>query len=228
MWKEIPGYEGYYSVSNFGRVRSEERIIERKSTGVKEKRKSFILKPWINHGSGKGYEMVGLCKGVKNKLKIAVHRLVLWAFVGLQEKGIESRHLDGNCKNNCLSNLAYGTKSDNMQDAVKHRTLIRPIKLKEEDVVQICKMGREKTSSLIVSRKFKICRNTVTEIWRGDIWKHATEGLRPESNQLKKYHKISEEHKKIIIDSNIPITQAAKILGIERHTAAIWRKKFTQ
>lgn len=228
IWKEIPDYEGYYSVSTHGRVRSEERIIIRDKTGIKERRKGFILKPWVNKGSGEGYLTVGLCRGVSSKFKITIHRLVLWAFVGVQLKGIEARHLDGNCKNNYLSNLEYGSRSQNVQDAIKHQTKLIPKKLTKEDVIEICAMGNDNVSSLHVAKKFNLCRNTVTEIWRGEIWKHITKGILPTSHQLKKYDKISDEHKKIVMDITIPISHAAKILNIDRHTAASWRKRFNQ
>ena len=226
IWKEIPGYEGYYSVSNQGRVRSEDRTITRLKSGIKEKHKGVILKPWIAKQSGKGYLMVSLSRGTGRSLKIGIHRLILWAFVGIQEKGIDARHLDGNCKNNTLSNLEYGTRSDNLKDAAKHLTIMRPQKLTRDDVIEICKMGRNKISSKIVGEKYNIDRNTVTEIWRGEIWGHATQGLLPESNQPKKYDKISDEHKRIIMDIKTPISHAAKIVGVERHTAARWRKRF--
>lgn len=225
IWKQIPGYEGYYSVSNYGKVRSEDRIITRCKTGIKERHKGIIVKPWIAKNSGKGYLMVSLSMNNK-RLKIGVHRLVLWAFSGKQEKGVDARHLDGNCKNNHFSNLAYGTRSDNIQDSVKHLTMMHPKKLTKESVINICNMGTQKISSKIVGEKYNINRNTVTEIWRGEIWGHATEGLRPKSNQPKKYDKISEEHKRIIMNLDFPIMKAAKLLGIERHTAARWRKIF--
>lgn len=225
IWKEIPAYEGYYSVSNHGAVRSEDRIITRVKTGIKEKHKGIIIKPWIAKNSGKGYLMVGLSMNNKS-LRVGVHRLVLWAFVGKQEKGMEARHLDKDCKNNRLSNLAYGTRSENIQDGVKHLTMMNPKKLTKENVLEICKMGREKIPSKPVSEKYNISRGTVTEIWRGDIWAHATEGLRPESTYPRKYDKISEEHKLIIMNKDIKIMEAAKLVGIERHTAARWRKLF--
>lgn len=224
VWKEILGWEGFYSASTHGRIRSEERIITRYKTGVKEKHKSVILKPWIAKKSGKGYFMVGLSRG-NETIKIGVHRLILWAFVGKQEKGYETRHLDGNCKNNHISNLAYGTRSENRQDAVKHLTLMRPKKLTKEDVIDICKMGTEKISSKIVSEKYNINRNTVTEIWRGEIWNHATNGIRPESTYHRKHDKLTAEQKKILL-SDMRTIEISKILKIDRHTVSRWRKKF--
>lgn len=226
IWKAIPGWEGYYSASDQGRIKSEDRIIKRIITGVKEKHKGIILKPWIAKQSGKGYLMVALNRG-NEKLKIGVHRLVLWAFVGKQEKGIDARHLDGNCKNNHLSNLAYGTRSENIEDSIKHLTMMNPKKLTRLDVIDICEMGRKKISAKIVSQKYNVNRNTITEIWRGEIWGHATNGIRPESTYHRKHDKLSDEQKSILL-SDLKTMKIAKLLNIDRHTVNRWRKKFSQ
>lgn len=226
IWKEIPGWEGYYSASNHGSIRSEDRTIIRNKTGIKEKHKGVILKPWIAKQSGKGYLMVALSKGGDCKLKIGVHRLVLWSFIGPQEKGVDARHLDGDCRNNHLSNLSYGTRSDNLKDAVKHLTMMRPQKLTKEDIIEICEMGRQRIPSNIVGDKFNVNRNTITEIWRGEIWGHATEGIRPPSTYHRKHDKLTDEQKSILL-SDLKTTEIAKILNIDRHTVNRWRKKFT-
>lgn len=225
-WKQIPHWEGYYSASSHGRIKSEDRIIRRINTGVEERHKGVILKPWVAKQSGKGYLMVALNRGDK-KLKIGVHRLVLWAFVGKQDKGIDARHLDGDCKNNHISNLAYGTRRENIQDSVKHLTMMKPRKLTKDDVIDICQMGRQKISSKIVGEKYKVNRNTITEIWRGEIWAHATAGLRPESTYHRKHDKLSYEQKAILFSDRRTI-DVAKLLNIDRHTVRRWRKRFNQ
>lgn len=52
-----------------------------------------------------------------------VHRLVLCAFVGPQPEGRESCHRDGDPSNNSASNLYWGTRLDNVKDAIKHGVL---------------------------------------------------------------------------------------------------------
>lgn len=228
IWKPIPAWEGYYSASSHGRIKSEDRYITEKNTGKLVFHKGKILKPWIARGSGKGYLYVGLCKGTDCKTKISVHRLILWAFVGLQKKGIDARHLDGNCKNNNLSNLIYGSRKDNVKDAIKHGTFNKPKKLTKENVIKICEMGCKQISSKIVSEIFGINRNTVTEIWRGEIWGHITQGLLPKSNRNIKYNKLNDEDINLIRDNTKQISSVAKMLNIDRHTAARWRKIFNQ
>ena len=67
VWKDIPGYETLYQVSNFGRVKSYER------NGTK----GGILKPTKNK---LGYMRIGLSKSNK-KNYFSVHRLVALTFI---------------------------------------------------------------------------------------------------------------------------------------------------
>lgn len=76
IWKDIPGYEGLYQVSNDGKVRSLDRVTIDK-IGRKRPQKGAILKPGIRTG---GYKKVGLCKNGVIK-HISVHRLVALAFI---------------------------------------------------------------------------------------------------------------------------------------------------
>lgn len=121
IYKDIPGYDGLYRVSNFGDVISCSRDV---FTGSGDKRRIIKLKEKrLNPSNRKGYKVVNLRKDNKT-LTIGVHQLVLWAFVGVQQKGIEVRHLNSNPSDDRLENLRYGTKSENMQDAVELGTLV--------------------------------------------------------------------------------------------------------
>src|SRR5690606_11217835 len=58
------------------------------------------------------------CNGDGGK-SYRVHRLVMEAFVGPLPEGMEVRHLDDDPDNNALSNLVYGTRSENLEDRVR-------------------------------------------------------------------------------------------------------------
>lgn len=117
-WKPVVGYEGSYEVSDHGRVRSVNREIIDKN-GKKRSLRSVNLK-----GTAKdsGHLRVFLSKeGVETIY--AIHYLVARTFIGPRPDGMPHiRHLDGNPRNNCLSNLKYGTSSENHFDAVRHGT----------------------------------------------------------------------------------------------------------
>ena len=103
-WVSIKDYEGYYDVSNFGRVRS------LRSTGYRLRKSPFILKPGISHG----YHSVVLSKRGKVKHK-RVHRLVATAFI--KNSSLWVHHKDNNKRHNHLKNLEYVTPR---QNSVKH------------------------------------------------------------------------------------------------------------
>ena len=110
IWKDIPGYEGYYQVSNIGNVRSMDRWIKR-SGGVGDLHvKEKIL---ANCTSRHGYVQLSLHKDKKSK-KIFAHVLVMLAFVGEKTKGNDVNHINGIKNDNRLENLEYCTRSENM------------------------------------------------------------------------------------------------------------------
>lgn len=104
IWKPVVGYESRYSVSNWGKVRSFSKYGGGEIKGRKLKA---------------GHHRVALYgkDGVKDFL---VHRLVLSAFVGPCPEGMEGLHWDDNKDNNHLSNLRWGTRSENLLDCVRN------------------------------------------------------------------------------------------------------------
>lgn len=115
-WLPIAGYEGMYEVSDLGRVRSLERIV-RNRVGLMKKPER-ILKPQINRDRG-GYLQVTLFRDGKWKTK-KIHTLVLETFVGPRPPGRESLHANDIETDNRLTNLSWGTRSQNMLDQVKN------------------------------------------------------------------------------------------------------------
>lgn len=134
-WRDIPGYEGSYQVSDMGRVRSLPRLVPH---GASYSRlKGRVLKPAPNRH---GYQHLVLRKDGRNH-DHEVHVLVASAFLGPRPDGdIQVRHLDGNRSNNTLTNLLYGTRSENQLDLYDYRGYHH--KLTKADVVEI----REKLS----------------------------------------------------------------------------------
>ena len=76
IWKPVVGYEELYECSSFGRVRSLDRLVNRRngSFGLK---KGKTLKPHINR---LGYKVLHLTMGGKCKTCM-VHRLVAKTFI---------------------------------------------------------------------------------------------------------------------------------------------------
>ena len=113
-WVSAIGYDSFYQVSDYGRVRSMDRIV---NTGHCAKRniKGRILKLLVtNHG----YQVVNLSVNSVTQQK-TVHRLVLASFTGPHDD-LFVRHKDGNSANNKLSNREWGTHRENMDDQMSH------------------------------------------------------------------------------------------------------------
>lgn len=100
-WKPVPGYVKY-QVSDLGRVRSIDHWSgQRRVTGR-------VLKPG---GSKSGHESVVLGRGNTK----TVHSLVLVAFSGTRPLGSDILHRNHIPWDNRLSNLMYGTRSENLK-----------------------------------------------------------------------------------------------------------------
>jgi hypothetical protein len=106
VWAAVPNYERTHKVSNMGRIKSIERIIPGQ-LGGEFKKPDKILKQAISRC---GYLNIRIGQGEK-KATLSVHRIVLGAFSGNSDLHID--HVDGDKKNNCLSNLEYVTKREN-------------------------------------------------------------------------------------------------------------------
>lgn len=97
-WKDVAGYEGLYQVSNLGRVKNRDKLMK-----LRIKRD--------------GYVGVVLFKDGRRKDEL-VHRLVAKAFIENAKEKPEVNHRDGVRTNNCVSNLEWCTRSENMRHKI--------------------------------------------------------------------------------------------------------------
>jgi hypothetical protein len=115
IWKDIPGYEGMYQVSNLGNVKSLSRVLRNKYNTFVSKEK--LLTPKI---ASTKYYFVKLCKN--GEKSFAVHRLVMMAFSGVSD--LDVNHKDLNKLNNNLENLEYCTRKENVYHYEQHQKRI--------------------------------------------------------------------------------------------------------
>lgn len=110
VWKEIPGYEGFYEVSDCGNVRSIPRQYKTNTKVFKSTKyvnRKFTTDPW-------GYYVLGLSKNGEER-KFRVHQLVAMAFLGhkLCHMKLVIDHKDRNKKNNHVDNLRIVSVREN-------------------------------------------------------------------------------------------------------------------
>ena len=122
IWKDINGYEGFYQISNYGRVRSLPRWIYY-SDGRKYHYDAVLLRQKVDHG---GYNLVELTINCNVKTH-KVHRLVAEAFIPNPNCLPEVNHKDENKNNNRADNLEwcdneynnhYGTRLERIHNIV--------------------------------------------------------------------------------------------------------------
>lgn len=105
-----------------------------------------------------------------------VHRLVLETFVGPCPKGCETRHLNGNRTDNRLTNLRWGTRKENVADAIRHGTATigaknGRAKLRVSDIGWIAGMARLGFEPEEIAPHFKVKPCTIRDVLRGKTYK---------------------------------------------------------
>jgi hypothetical protein len=117
QWRPIPGWPAY-EASDLGRVRSVDRSVAY-SDGRVRHWPGRILTTTVDSRSGRN-QVVLARAGRKRTYR--VYKLVMAAFVGPCPPGMQVCHGDGDCTNDALFNLRYGTNGSNQRDAVRHGT----------------------------------------------------------------------------------------------------------
>jgi HNH endonuclease len=130
-----------------------------------------IRKLQTNHG---GYYVI-LLRGKSYRIS----RLILETFVG-PGKGLEAAHLDGNKRNNHISNLKWVTPSENNRHKVLHGTAQRGenatcVKLTEEQALTILHDVPTVERRRYYAQKFGVNILTVKDIQVGKTWKYLHE-----------------------------------------------------
>lgn len=176
VWKFVDGYDGRYSVSNHGRVRSHDMMMGNRHQS-KTIRKGRILKPSLD---GKKYLNVKLCLNGK-QTSVKVHRLVAMCFVPNVGGKPQVNHIDGVKQNNHASNLEWCTNTENIVHAYQNGLIAtnngerhHNARITEDGAQDIIKRMNNGESLSSISRLYSV---SVTSIWNmkvGKTWSHLT------------------------------------------------------
>ena len=111
IWKDIPGYEGFYQASSLGRIKSLDRMVNGSRIGVKRLENGRILKTSI---ANNGYYSADLYKNSKRKTS-SVHQLIAMTFLNHTpcRYKLVVNHINLNKLDNSVSNLEIITNREN-------------------------------------------------------------------------------------------------------------------
>lgn len=164
--RAIPGFEGRYSITCYGRVWSH-------GSG-KTHKKPYWKASWPQSD---GYLSVHLYKGGDHTF--LVHRLVMFAWGTPKPSPLhEINHRDGNKLNNHISNLEWVTPTQNTHHAIalglrknygeRHRTA----KLTEAAVVEIRHRYANGATQMTLAKEYGVNFSTIFAIVKRQTWKH--------------------------------------------------------
>ena len=170
-WKPIPGHDGY-EASDQGEIRSIDHVVRRKN-GIPHTVKGRILR-----SNNKNRPQVNI-RGER----ILVQKLVILTFHGPKPfAGAEVRHLDDDRYNNKATNLAWGTRGENIRDAWRNGRIPirnnrgssnRSSKLTEKAVIDILtNYTGERGDQTRFARKYKVSQTLIWQLVNRKIWTH--------------------------------------------------------
>lgn len=123
-WKPIEGYENYLAVSNYGRIKQYERIVN-SGNGAKRIIRERILDKVYKGSNGYSY----VCPRINgDNFTLWIHLSVAQAFIPNRWKLPQINHKDENKENNCVWNLEwctrlyntnYGTRNERISEKMK-------------------------------------------------------------------------------------------------------------
>lgn len=163
IWKDIPGYNGQYKVSNLGRVKSLKGKVEN------------ILKPYLNKD---GYGVLGLFSMPMVQKKHYIHRVVAESFIPNAHNKKEVNHKSGDKMDNRVVNLEWVTKAENLKHA--HRTGLINIKgeghgrskLTKQNIAEIRSRLKNGSTQSSLAKEFGVKQPLISKIKLGILWSH--------------------------------------------------------
>jgi hypothetical protein len=133
------------------------------------------LKPCARKEDGRGRYTIRREDGTYRRTYGSI--LVLESFVGPRPNGHECCHNDGNCLNDSIANLRWGTSAENKADQLRHGTRLRGetsgvSKLTESGVREIRRMIADGKIDREIAELFNVTPTNIYYIRHRKTWKH--------------------------------------------------------
>jgi predicted XRE-type DNA-binding protein len=168
-WRRVPGLEHVFIVSNLGRVRMAPEYHKRRAGQIAKQ-----------HMVTLGYLCVSYSPAKKKVKLVAVHRLVMLAFVGPCPDGKEVHHIDKCKANNRLDNLMYVTHIENLAASIEDHQekqlrgeAVPTAKLTEDDVRAIRALAKQgQYTQRELAQRFGVSQVNINHIINRRRWEH--------------------------------------------------------
>jgi hypothetical protein len=169
-WATIPGFDGWYEVSDRGRVRSW------RHTGEADRRRAS---PRVLRGifTELCYHVVKLTHPVFGPLNVGVHQLVLAAFIGPRPHLAVCDHINATPSDNRVANLRWITAAENVRHAANLGHLVgrhgprASSPLDEARVRELRALRAGGASLKALAATFDVSTATVSRVVNGVLWK---------------------------------------------------------
>ena len=168
-WKDLPGCEGKYQVSDLGRIKTLARMVLC-GKNIKKHIPEKILATRVHAG----YNSVTLRINGKTKV-CTIHRLVARTFIPNSNNYKTVNHIDGDKLNNRLSNLEWCSYSQNMKHAYTKGLRVAKCgtKLSITQVTEIRNLCTTSDLSLSqIAEIFKVSKATISKIKNRKSWNY--------------------------------------------------------
>ncbi|MGL4997889.1 MAG: NUMOD4 domain-containing protein [Cetobacterium sp.] len=166
VWRSVPGYEGIYEASDFGNVRSVDRIEKRMRYGklVDVRYKGKVL--------AFSYDKRGYTRVMFGGKTRSTHRIIAKTFLMNEENKATVNHINEIKDDNRLVNLEWATYKEN----INHGTVIERQRILKSGILsyQYKPKSYYATKSTVRGDFKRICSNNkwnfeeFTEVWEGD------------------------------------------------------------
>jgi len=174
IWYPIPGYEGYYEASSFGRLRSLGACFIHPYSG-KTQRKGKVLSQSVKKNRYSSRYMTSIFSIAGKHKTVMTHQCVCAAFNGPRPERMVAAHINGNSLDNRAINLQWVTCKENTAHMVAHGTARHGekhhnAKLTAEKVLRIRTIAAEGVGATEISKRFNVSRASIRSVIIRKTW----------------------------------------------------------